>query len=101
MARSPPTQSLGLSAAALIPAAFSLVAISPAVQWGWLDASHSKSLQAVLRMDDLFPGLLPSIGFSIAAYFATVVAVGACRETFGQRGFQGRDLLKPKVREAM
>ncbi|PWN28434.1 hypothetical protein BDZ90DRAFT_231410 [Jaminaea rosea] len=101
MARSPPTQSLGLSAAALIPATFSLVAISPAVQWGWLDASHSKSLQAVLRMDDLFPGLLPSIGFSIAAYFATVVAVGACRETFGQRGFQGRDLLKPKVKEAI
>lgn len=101
MGRPPPTKSLGLVAAASLPVALSLVAASPAVRWGWLDATDSKALQRVLRMDELFPGLLPSIGFSVVAYFATVVAVGACRETFRERGFKGRDLLKPNVVDAM
>lgn len=53
----------------------------------------------LLHFDAALPGLLPTIASSILAYYATKLAVGACRSTFAQRGFKGRDLLKPGIKD--
>ncbi|KAK0569199.1 tunicamycin resistance protein [Tilletia horrida] len=58
--------------------------------------SSSSSLERLLEIDYAFPGLLPALGFAILAAWLTGAAVGAARQVFLQRGFKGRDLLKPR-----
>ncbi|KAE8260277.1 hypothetical protein A4X13_0g438 [Tilletia indica] len=56
---------------------------------------HS-ALSRLLQLDYAFPGLFPALGFAIVAAWCTGAAVGSARQVFLERGFKGRDLLKPR-----
>ncbi|KAK0560753.1 tunicamycin resistance protein [Tilletia horrida] len=58
-------------------------------------APFRRSLTRLVQLDYAFPGLFPALGFAILAAWLTGAAVGAAGPTFLQRGFKGRDLLKP------
>lgn len=101
MTRSAPTQSLPLSLSLLLPLSLSLLILSPALRWNWrffVPVYNAHLGKALVRIDSALPGLLPSVGFAIAAYYGTLAAVGACRHVFLERGFRGRDLLKPQTK---
>ncbi|CAO1637412.1 unnamed protein product [Parajaminaea phylloscopi] len=98
MTRSAPSRGITWSLAILLPLALSLVILSPALRWDWtflIPGYHAYFGGALLRIDAALPGLLPSVGLAIIAYYATLAAVGACRHVFIERGFKGRDLMKP------
>lgn len=49
----------------------------------------------LLTLDAKLPGLIPSLALAPVVTWATYAAVGASRDAFKSRGFQGRDMLKP------
>lgn len=67
--------------------------------------SNSSSLDAVMlnliQFDVNLPGLMPAIAFSLLAATLTSKGIQATMHTFKQRGFKGRDLLKPSNRDEM
>ncbi|CAO1630748.1 unnamed protein product [Sympodiomycopsis kandeliae] len=77
--------------------ALSILAFAPATRYFGVtsDSRLQYTLSRFLVLDDALPGLLPSVAFALLAYSGTVLAVGACRDVFLQRGFKGKDLLKP------
>ncbi|KAL9931685.1 hypothetical protein V8E36_009471 [Tilletia maclaganii] len=74
-----------------------LLNLAPSSLSGSLDPSQLHlALNRLVKLDYVFPGLFPALGFAILAAWLTGSAVGAARTTFLQRGFRGRDLLKPR-----
>ncbi|CAD6893326.1 unnamed protein product [Tilletia laevis] len=71
---------------------------SPDVSAANKDNKLHSALSRLVQLDYAFPGLFPAIGFAILAAWLTGAAVGAARDVFLQRGFKGRDLLKPRRR---
>lgn len=104
MVRESPLHHLRSTTSILLPFALTLLAVSPALRWKWpwLAPLHKGPLGvALVRIDEGLPGLLSSIGLAVAAYLGTLVAVGACTQVFKERGFKGRDLLKPGAQDHM
>lgn len=104
MARSSSKASTHWIPSICLPVAFSILTVHPAARYFGLSNDGSllqSSLWQFVVFDTALPGLLPSIAFAFLAYAGTVLAVDACRDVFLQRGFKGRDLLKPGSKDEM
>lgn len=79
--------------------ALPLVSRSPL--WALLPAAVHQAANPWLELDEQLPGILPAFGLAIVAVWLVGVGIRATMGTFLERGFYGRDLLKPGAQHKM
>ena len=88
----------------LLPLAFPLVLLAPASRsfvWAYTPQAIKDASASYLTFDDQLPGLLAAVGMLIFAAWVTALGIKLTMEPFRERGFVGRDLLKPKATVAI
>lgn len=65
------------------------------------DSNLDAFILNLIQFDLNLPGLMPTIAFSLLAATLTSMGIQATMQAFKQRGFKGRDLLKPGIKEEM
>jgi hypothetical protein len=90
------TSTLALSAPLLL-----LPPLSRSIFWAYVPEGLQDASAPYLRLDDRLPGLLPACGLLVVAAWVTGLGIQLTMEPFKERGFKGKDLLKPCQEEAM
>lgn len=65
------------------------------------NVSPSNPLTRLIDFDLNLPGLLPAIAFSLLAVVLTSKGIQSTKDVFKERGFKGRDMLKPASKDEM
>lgn len=65
------------------------------------DSNLDAFILNLIQFDLNLPGLMPAIAISLLAATLTSMGVQATMNAFKGRGFKGRDLLKPGIKEEM
>lgn len=106
-ARQKPARSrwgLTLLAAFSLSLAVPLVAlpfVSRSPLWGLLPTAVHQAADPWRELNEQLPGILPAFGLAIVAVWIVGVGIRATMSTLLERGFYGRDLLKPGSQHKM
>ncbi|KDN51324.1 hypothetical protein K437DRAFT_254912 [Tilletiaria anomala UBC 951] len=97
-------QTVAALAAFSLSLAVPLIVIPPlsrSIVWAYVPQGLKDVSISYLLFDDRLPGLLPAVGMLAIAAWVTVAGIKLTMSTFKERGFVGKDLLKPQAIDAI